>query len=331
MWEVPFVNRSLTPTLYLSRSSDVLANVRGGAVLSPESDVALIEHYAKDASLSAVLHRGWVRKIGGKSGMKWQRRWFVVLDSGILYYFKQENEKNVRGMLYAGNALWRCQETETFENSLPAGGGRFMFTITSRTSTDSAAAKCLRFSVDCDEAKSQWVEVLSVLSLRNLRQMMVPIARYIRRKAIDTEGLFRVSGGAAAIEELKTQESRGQRLPFDEPDMSSCHADAHALASFLKHCIRCLPVPLIPDWAHGRLATLEGSMETIAARAKSVLTTLPYPHQQILRYLFHFLHDVSQHHEKNKMHSDNLAIVFAPNLFRDDVSLCIIKSRSDAE
>jgi hypothetical protein len=51
---------------------------------------------------------------------------------------------------------------------------------------------------------------------------------------------------------------------------------------------------------------------------KKVLEYLPKSNQNIIKHLSQFLHFVSMHKEVTKMSSENLAIVFAPNLLQPD-------------
>ena len=49
-----------------------------------------------------------------------------------------------------------------------------------------------------------------------------------------------------------------------------------------------------------------------------LINKLPPLHQKFLRYLMYFLHEVAAQSDKNKMAPMNLAIVFAPNMFRSN-------------
>lgn len=57
------------------------------------------------------------------------------------------------------------------------------------------------------------------------------------------------------------------------------------------------------------------------------MKTLPTINRIIARYLFEFLSRVTQNANVNKMHANNLAIVFAPSLLRTE-SACLLSSSS---
>uniref|UniRef100_A0A7S3D9M7 Rho GTPase activating protein n=1 Tax=Palpitomonas bilix TaxID=652834 RepID=A0A7S3D9M7_9EUKA len=314
---IPFLNSKTHPTLYLSTLASIDKSSGSMPSIDPETEKNASDLFEKDGALSTVLCKGYVKKVGGKTGSKWQQRWLVALDSGYLYYFRNEGGKGIRGALYAGNASWSCQLRSEVEGSLPPGSDSFIFTVNRRTEGD-AWRKSLRFSVDSEEMCDAWKKCLWLLSLRNVRQMAMPIVRYLRAHAMGTEGIFRVSGSVSAIEDLKAFDNRGLRLPFDRPDIKKLRADTHALASFLKSCLRDLPYPLIPPEAQLALDKLSGTPEEIARQARAVLASLAQENHQLLRYLFAFLHDVSLECETNKMSAENLAIVFSPNLFHDN-------------
>ncbi|CAM9299558.1 unnamed protein product [Ectocarpus sp. 8 AP-2014] len=49
---------------------------------------------------------------------------------------------------------------------------------------------------------------------------------------------------------------------------------------------------------------------------KSILWGIPIANYNCLRFLFEFLREVAMHSSTNRMTSENLAIVWAPNLLR---------------
>lgn len=54
-------------------------------------------------------------------------------------------------------------------------------------------------------------------------------------------------------------------------------------------------------------------------KVKEIIGRLPAANLTLLRYIVHFLFDVAQHADVNRMNASNLAIVFGPNLIRPKV------------
>jgi hypothetical protein len=49
-----------------------------------------------------------------------------------------------------------------------------------------------------------------------------------------------------------------------------------------------------------------------------LIDSMPIANRLVYEYILHFLHEVTQHSEKNMMNSKNLSIVWGPTLMRSD-------------
>ena len=70
-----------------------------------------------------------------------------------------------------------------------------------------------------------------------------------RKGAIETEGLYRVSGFSDAVDDLKMAFDRGEHINFDEFKYN----DIHIICSLLKLYLRQLPIPLITFDVYNKL------------------------------------------------------------------------------
>ena len=68
------------------------------------------------------------------------------------------------------------------------------------------------------------------------------------------------------------------------------------------------------------------AVETI----NDILESIPLANRLLVRFLFLFLDRVCQHSNENKMHANNLAIVFAPTLLRPMNCNSLVSSSSNA-
>lgn len=99
--------------------------------------------------------------------------------------------------------------------------------------------------------------------------------------------------------------------------------DVAAVASTLKAYFRELNVPLFPTDKYQDFISctrLEDSQSRLDALTATIYS-LPKQVLSVMRFLFRFLHRVSQHDAENKMGTANLALVFGPTLTRAPDSL----------
>ncbi|XP_069500428.1 rho GTPase-activating protein 11A-like [Ambystoma mexicanum] len=155
---------------------------------------------------------------------------------------------------------------------------------------------------------------LQALPLSNnddsIPQFMVDACQFLSQH-LDTEGLFRKSGSMTRIKALKVQLEAGE----------GCWDSAQPcdVASLLKQFLRDLPDPLImPELQEPlcRIQQLAGEEEKGPITAL-ITCLMPRLSARTLRYFCKFLQRVASRCDENKMDLANLAVVFAPNLFRN--------------
>ncbi|KAJ3601929.1 hypothetical protein NHX12_029690 [Muraenolepis orangiensis] len=142
--------------------------------------------------------------------------------------------------------------------------------------------------------------------------MVESCIRFISRHGLQHEGIFRVSGSQVEVNDIKNAFERGEDLlAGDQNDH-----DMDSIAGVLKLYFRGLDQALFPKAAFNDLISCV-SMESLQERAvhiRKVLQSLPNKTLIIMRYLFAFLHYLSQYSEENMMDPYNLAICFGPTL-----------------
>ncbi|KAM7296257.1 rho GTPase-activating protein 44 [Ixodes scapularis] len=127
---------------------------------------------------------------------------------------------------------------------------------------------------------------------------------------MDEEGLFRITGSVSKVKKLKSAFNAGI------VDLSEFERDPHTIASILKQYLRELPEPLMTfslyeDWM--KAASIP-DLNTRLQALWQVVNNLPQPNHDNLRYVVKFLARLATNQERNKMSSQNIAIVIAPNL-----------------
>ena len=149
--------------------------------------------------------------------------------------------------------------------------------------------------------------------------------------ALKAEGIFRVSG-------LKDVIETGKELfqtATDVIDFSVHFGDPNAVASLLKTFYRDLPEPLftceLSGEAYEAMQRIPANLaEQRVAAVKSLVCRLPLLHAINARFLFEFLHTITMYSAENLMTTQNLAIVWGPNVFRTvEMNIAIASSQYD--
>eukprot|EP00727_Mastigamoeba_balamuthi_P009406 m51a1_g5088 putative domain-containing protein (956) ;mRNA; f:258437-262210 len=125
-------------------------------------------------------------------------------------------------------------------------------------------------------------------------------------------GLFRLSGTTSDIRAIKEAWSSGKAV-----DLSDV-VDPHVVTGLLKSYLREMPEPLFPYALNPTLLQCNREVDEsqkIKEVAK-VLRQLPAPSLAIACDVVRHLSRVALHSAENKMHSTNLACVFAPTIMR---------------
>ncbi|ELR13955.1 PH domain containing protein [Acanthamoeba castellanii str. Neff] len=139
-------------------------------------------------------------------------------------------------------------------------------------------------------------------------------AEHIRAHGMEAEGIFRVSGEQIDIVALKQEfESASDPSTITFAD----NIDVHAVSGLMKMFFRELNPPLMTFDLYSDFMAAAGC---VMSDIKALIAQLPAENKILLGYLLHFLYDVSQLGDLNKMRPMNLAIVFSPNLFRSNRS-----------
>ncbi|KAI9664836.1 MAG: hypothetical protein M1821_006284 [Bathelium mastoideum] len=154
---------------------------------------------------------------------------------------------------------------------------------------------------------------------------------FLKEKATDVEGIFRLAGAEKRIKEL--------RATFDSPDRYGKGLDwtgytVHDAANILRRYFNQLPEPIIPldfyerfrDPLRNHQAQAVGPMDAQAPdvgdfdaeaaieRYKQLITELPPLNRQLLLYILDLLAVFASKSDLNKMTTPNLAAIFQPGL-----------------
>jgi hypothetical protein len=152
---------------------------------------------------------------------------------------------------------------------------------------------------------------------------------------LDVEGIYRTSGSAPHIMEMKAIFDNGE-LPKERrpaviygtdqvsPDSSQVdfrnpaafHHDIASVTTLLKHFLRDLPDPLLTSANYTSFINSAKIDDDVVRRDSlhAIINSLPDPNYATLRVLTLHLQRVAEHAQQNRMTPGNLAICFGPTL-----------------
>uniref|UniRef100_A0A1A9ZEY1 Rho-GAP domain-containing protein n=1 Tax=Glossina pallidipes TaxID=7398 RepID=A0A1A9ZEY1_GLOPL len=155
-------------------------------------------------------------------------------------------------------------------------------------------------------------------------KFMISCLNYLEKNGLHSVGLFRVSPSKKRVKQMRDELEKTGKKSFDD------NTSPHDVATLLKEFLRDLPEPLLTNKLYTPLLETQKirnrrlQMEAISHLVK----LLPPAHRDTLYVLLRFLakvaacsddippSDNSQQGNGNKMDSNNLATVFAPNILR---------------
>uniref|UniRef100_A0A671Q0Z5 Rho GTPase-activating protein 4-like n=1 Tax=Sinocyclocheilus anshuiensis TaxID=1608454 RepID=A0A671Q0Z5_9TELE len=136
--------------------------------------------------------------------------------------------------------------------------------------------------------------------------------RFINLNGLHHEGLFRVPGSQMVVNQLKDAFEKG-----DDP-LADGGCDMDSVAGVLKLYFRGLMKPLFPEDSYEQLmecGQIDDETKKLT-QLKCIISSYPASLIIVMRYIFAFLHHVSQYSDENMMQPYNLAVCFGPSLVR---------------
>lgn len=144
--------------------------------------------------------------------------------------------------------------------------------------------------------------------------VVIHMTKYLEEFGLNHKGLFRISGSATRIKELKQKYDQGQEVNLLN------EGDVHSVASLLKLFLNELPIAVFPDHVYTDALTIlkeNGNHVADCLKClKRLLSSLSTAHYSLFHYLIRFLAKVASHSDVNHMTQENLAVVFGPAFFR---------------
>ncbi|KAG8928902.1 hypothetical protein FRC02_006241 [Tulasnella sp. 418] len=139
----------------------------------------------------------------------------------------------------------------------------------------------------------------------------------VERRGLYQEGIYRVSGRLAVVQELRHVVEKDETAFEFNPQTD----DVFCVASLLKAYLRELPEPVFRFPLQERIQHTEDRDDQIQMKfpvLRNKMRRLPFVHQATLRMIIEHLSHIAGRAHQNKMDARNLAIVFGTPLFGED-------------
>ena len=273
-------------------------------------------------TLDAVVERDYVlvylaanQSAANRPSFKWMRRVYSV--------FNRKYKKNLKRLYIIKPSHWIKLVLSCFR---PFVSSKFWAKVVLLGAVNDVYAHIsptqLRFPARVVEALAQsrplfGVPLAEALETPSHVQNGLPIVvaqclRFLYEHGLGVEGIFRVPGDRALLNELRTAYDAGERVDL------AVVRDPHAVASLLKMYLRDLPEPLIPEALYDPLLATQTdpalAPAAAHARIRALLAALPAPNTHVLQHVLAFAAELARHSRTNKMSVENVSLCFGPTL-----------------
>jgi hypothetical protein len=151
------------------------------------------------------------------------------------------------------------------------------------------------------------------LAFNGLPLFLEKAIQRIQMNDMQTEGVFRLSGSALVINQLKERIDRGEEIEFNND------LDVHVVAGLIKSFLRDLPEPLLTFQMFPifkRILAVPNKSRKISY-LRTCIQLLPNENRLLLKRLLGFFLQLNVHEKDNKMSLANIATVIGPNLIKE--------------
>ncbi|TEB04114.1 Rho GTPase activation protein [Coprinellus micaceus] len=140
---------------------------------------------------------------------------------------------------------------------------------------------------------------------------------YLKEKATEVPGTFRVNGSNRRIRELQaafeTAPRYGKNLDWKQESYTT-----HDVASVFRRYLTQMPEPVIPYDLYHQFRDALGkepyNQDEVIARYKQLIRQMPRSNQYLLLYVLDLLSVFARKSDKNLMTAGNLAVIFRPGV-----------------
>ncbi|KAJ1960239.1 Rho-type gtpase-activating protein [Dipsacomyces acuminosporus] len=143
--------------------------------------------------------------------------------------------------------------------------------------------------------------------------------QFIEAEGLTLEGVYRKSGSSTDIRMIQihiSQVAASTNSKFFDTPIATPDTDVTSVTSVLKQYFRDLPNPLLTFETY-HLWVQASNIASVDERIKvyrTISDSMPRAHSETLKFLMAHLKNISDSHQDNKMTTNNLSVVFAPNI-----------------
>lgn len=139
---------------------------------------------------------------------------------------------------------------------------------------------------------------------------------YLKEKATETEGIFRINGSAKRMRDLQvvfqTPPRYGKNIDWKAETFTN-----HDVATLFRRYLVKMPEPVVPSHLYHEFRAIYRSTkkaEEVIQEYKRLIKSMPRPNQYLLLYVLDLLSVFARKADKNFMTASNLAVIFRPGI-----------------
>ncbi|KAK6454912.1 Rho GTPase activation protein [Scheffersomyces xylosifermentans] len=274
-----------------------------------------------DQTSSYTSHSQEERESTGKDNKKHKMRSIFPFRSS-----NKNNSANSHSLLSTDSIL---DDVETSSIPAPPSGSQSSFPNTQHYLNQMNLDEDLTKSIFGREVGEAYKLSNQIYLGRSVPSIVARCLDYlVKTGAMYEEGIFRLSGSASTIRQLKDQFNNQFDMDlFDSP----LKPDIHTVAGLLKTYLRELPAPILGLQAYNHLNTVILSNSTLSATSLAMIfrdyftdpANVDEVHYNMCYVIFRFLRQIIAQNQINRMNLRNVCIVFVPTL---NVSLEVLNT-----
>eukprot|EP00126_Sphaerothecum_destruens_P001425 Sdes_comp14495_c0_seq1m3502 len=166
-----------------------------------------------------------------------------------------------------------------------------------------------------------WPLSAQIFSERGIPVLLECCVHHIETHGMDTIGIYRISGNASKVQQLMiafnfqfSNLPKGSVIADIDCNFIPLEEDSHNVASLLKRYFRELEDCLFTNIHYASFIQAYECEPDRLHLMKQLISNLPLINQRTMKFIFQHLKRVAERGNENKMHADNLSIIFGPTL-----------------
>lgn len=259
----------------------------------------------------------------GGSRRKWQKRFFVYQNCTLFWYSDENSFRRgdtAKQFIAVGGITPKTNHPDLEKVKKPFV---FLLELPDHLQTGKKGDKNMyMFAANSQVEMENWIRALKRgVFVRRVSVCMMALPALSNEQVLSLEGIFRLAGDRGTTKNIENGIDKANFPNFVELLQDyGASGNVHCVADVMKRSLKFMNEPLIPfSYYQSAIAVeFERSEEVRIQKLRGLIMRIPHLNRTLLEELFRFLNFAMRFSNVSKMTSNNLAIVFAPNVLRPE-------------